>query len=621
MSNIEQNLQKILSSRYGKDVRQSIHDSIHDCYEDGKAGAVDLVARERINNLVANNNPTEGNSELIDIRVGADGNTYPNAGDAVREQVSSLKEDLYNKYWETGNNIFNKNKVRIGIYSVDGIYVGDSNYVTTDYLVYVGNRQKHYIASINNSIFTWFDKDGVFLSRTENTKYSHGRRIPTNAYYLAIAVARSHIDAECVLISEIQFTSEVVYEEFVFKPRYVDYVEKEEFENVSGRLDAVENIVNDDDGIIKSQNMFNESLSNKNTIVNVTDGTLSANDNYETSDYIDVSEMNLYYYASNYNGRACFYDENKAFLSGIENSLYTHNRRIPSGSKFMKISIGSSKKKYCLWISKDKITQNPIYEPYGTILYNANMYFGSEHAGENLKINELGYAEPIPDEVSEREIDYMLMFHRLCGIGDSLMSGAIEDGAGTGESYAYSWLSNIGRTTGAEVSHYSKSGYTTKTCIQQYQTQIESSVPCNAYFIATGTNDYSKNPYADGLGVYTDTTDTDSFCGTYKKLIEIIRNHAPNAKIFCMSLYSDISIYLPYSSAIEQICETYDGVYFIDFANNGEYLLKMGNPYVSGGHYNAFGYVQVANVIKDLANKVIKENLDDFKFIELSDIN
>ena len=108
MSNIEQNLQKILTSRYGKDVRQSIHDSIHDCYEDGKAGAVDLVARERIDNLVANNNPTEGNSELIDIRVGADGNTYPNAGDAVREQVSSLKEDLVNSDYIGGKLIYDR---------------------------------------------------------------------------------------------------------------------------------------------------------------------------------------------------------------------------------------------------------------------------------------------------------------------------------------------------------------------------------------------------------------------------------------------------------------------------------------------------------------------------------
>ncbi len=54
MSNIQENLQKILSAVWGRDVRQAIHDAIHDCYEDSTSGTTDLPARERIDALEAN---------------------------------------------------------------------------------------------------------------------------------------------------------------------------------------------------------------------------------------------------------------------------------------------------------------------------------------------------------------------------------------------------------------------------------------------------------------------------------------------------------------------------------------------------------------------------------------
>ncbi|MBO4981634.1 MAG: hypothetical protein J6C84_07040 [Lachnospiraceae bacterium] len=51
MANISDYLKQILSSRYGKEVRQSIHDAIQQCYADGKAGSVDLNARQSITDI------------------------------------------------------------------------------------------------------------------------------------------------------------------------------------------------------------------------------------------------------------------------------------------------------------------------------------------------------------------------------------------------------------------------------------------------------------------------------------------------------------------------------------------------------------------------------------------
>lgn len=65
------------------------------------------LANARLGNLVANSGEqTEGNTELIDIRTGADGTVYPTAGDSVRGQITGLKSDL--------------SKVKDAVYAVEG---------------------------------------------------------------------------------------------------------------------------------------------------------------------------------------------------------------------------------------------------------------------------------------------------------------------------------------------------------------------------------------------------------------------------------------------------------------------------------------------------------------------
>lgn len=51
MADIRTILNKILSASLGRDVRQAIHDGIETCYADGKAGAIDLIARQEIDLL------------------------------------------------------------------------------------------------------------------------------------------------------------------------------------------------------------------------------------------------------------------------------------------------------------------------------------------------------------------------------------------------------------------------------------------------------------------------------------------------------------------------------------------------------------------------------------------
>lgn len=48
----------------------------------------------RLDNIIAHNNDTDGNTELLDIRVGANGETYNSAGTAVRNQFINMKRDL-----------------------------------------------------------------------------------------------------------------------------------------------------------------------------------------------------------------------------------------------------------------------------------------------------------------------------------------------------------------------------------------------------------------------------------------------------------------------------------------------------------------------------------------------
>ena len=88
------------------------------------------MLNSRISNIIAHNNDTEGNTELLDIRVGTDGTTYDSAGDAVRAQVNQLSGEIE----EISTNEVGNNKIIYDTFVVAGEVGATRNFDADVYL-------------------------------------------------------------------------------------------------------------------------------------------------------------------------------------------------------------------------------------------------------------------------------------------------------------------------------------------------------------------------------------------------------------------------------------------------------------------------------------------------------
>jgi len=90
---------EMLATGSGVDAQARIDIADHTVQLADKAEQTDLeIERARISNLTANAGNTDGNAELLDIRVGFDGVTYATAGDAVRSLGDFMTTE--NEIWE-----------------------------------------------------------------------------------------------------------------------------------------------------------------------------------------------------------------------------------------------------------------------------------------------------------------------------------------------------------------------------------------------------------------------------------------------------------------------------------------------------------------------------------------
>ena len=77
-----------------EDAAGSAEDSAEEAQRIRAAADQIAINTARLDNLIVDGTPTEGNTELLDIRVGYDGKIYTTAGDAVRGQISQLTDEM-----------------------------------------------------------------------------------------------------------------------------------------------------------------------------------------------------------------------------------------------------------------------------------------------------------------------------------------------------------------------------------------------------------------------------------------------------------------------------------------------------------------------------------------------
>ena len=220
--------------------------------------------------------------------------------------------------------------------------------------------------------------------------------------------------------------------------------------------------------------------------------------------------------------------------------------------------------------------------------------------------------------------DYMHLFSTIGIVGDSLASGEVYPQTGDipKDKYKFSWLSSICKKIGATPTHYSRGGMTAKSWCDEggYKSQLLEDIPKNAYYVALGTND--KQYFQ--IGNITDTASENTFMGWYNTILDTIHSHAPNAVIFCVSIYLNDSKSNSFSNAIKALSENRDYCYYIDFINNCDDDLIITSSYtnfVHNWHYTGLGYVRVGNIIRKLTDKVIDDNLSDFKYFTYNQPN
>lgn len=347
----------------------------------------------------------QNTTELTDIRVGADGKTYPNAGDAVREQISSLKEDLGDiTVRKKSSNLFNPDGITDGFtINSSGAPVANAGYSTTTFLECDGGKDLYCTTASTetsprvNALFAGI----LFYDLNKNViadSYASWKAVatsPSNAKYFRISINNIHItdsfyainyastqetvppyepyysytvvkaDTELSETSEAPIQNRAVYVEFQKESAKLDKIDAE--------IKTINDFIDDNFVWVKPNNIFNKETVTADSNLK-SDGTLKTESGYSVSDFIEV-ESGKTLYCNYKNGSnemvnvpivaAVFYGADKQTVISSEISYWQSTITVPQDAVYLRLSVESRKANtLCLFYDGYATDYEAYFVPY-----------------------------------------------------------------------------------------------------------------------------------------------------------------------------------------------------------------------------------------------------------------
>ena len=182
-------------SRQLESAVNDINESIEEVSDsiDTRIASLTANVNSRVDNIIAHNNDTEGNSELIDIRTGADHTVYATAGTAVRTQFQSINEHfgIVSPVWfdDTIGNLYDYHDDTYGYYinPQNGETIEQTGYYVTGYITV---RPYKTIYKNYNGYGAFYDAEHNYISGHEYNVLS--TVVPHNATYYRTAFATNN---------------------------------------------------------------------------------------------------------------------------------------------------------------------------------------------------------------------------------------------------------------------------------------------------------------------------------------------------------------------------------------------------------------------------------------------